>query len=298
MSLLNDVLRDLAGRNALEPIPTVRPVARPPAFRSRRRLVPLGLGVLLLAAGGGLALRHLSHTAPVLRTAAIPPGFPTAAAPVAGRPLPHSRTFPSPLGAPTVKAAHGAVPVSVRKEPAALSTPTSRSPTAVPKTVTAPNPRMGHARESRANRHGIAGIASTPSREATILPARSPLLENERRILRALHNGESAEAWRLARRFAPVRPVLHPRYLELHAAAAAATEHWRAATRLYELLCRLRPSSSTAWSGLALSLLATNRPGPARVALHRALALGVANPILRRYLLHEQRLLRSPSQPR
>ncbi len=297
MSLLNDVLRDLASRNAPEPIPAVRPVARASAFRPPPWLAAAGAGMLLAVAGGWLAL-HLFHaTAPSPRRPAVSRVFRAAEIRVPEKPRPARPTAPpSPDRAAASAAPPAAASAPTRKEHALVP---ARPPRAsVPETAAA-SPRRAPPHLQEHERPALpSGPRPAPSRVATILPARSSLLRIERRILRQIHAGARAEAWALARRSAPARPTHHPRYLRLYAAVAASAGHWRAATHLYGLLCRLEPHASSAWSGLGVSLLAAGHPGRARSAIRRALALGVPNAALRRYLRREQRLLRTQAPTR
>lgn len=298
MSLLNDVLRDLASRNAPEPMPSVRPVGRASAFRRRPRFAPLGGGVLLAvaaAAGGAwLALRLLPTPAPRPRPSArvslpspvaartrmnFTPTRPT------GAPSVPSASVPGPAAAATPRQAPSALHLRAGALPASVKTPPPQRSSLPPHPEGENPPRATHVLAPR----------PIPSRSTAIRPVRRPLMEIERTILRRARAGEPGAAWRLARRSAPARPARHPRYLRLYAGVAAGAGHWREAAHLYGLLRRLEPRSGTVWGGYAVSLLASGHPRSARAAIRRALALGVPNRALRRYLRRERLLLSQAS---
>jgi hypothetical protein len=297
VSLLNDVLRDLASRNAPEPIPSVRPVGRASTFRRRPRFVPLGGGMLLAAAaaagGGWLALRLFSTPAPRPRPSSrvsLPP-------PVAER----ARKGPPstrPGSAPTVPPAAVSIPAVAAVFPHEPPVPHHRAGTSPAPAKALPPQHLSFPPHPDAR---VAPPRTTPvlaphpilPRNTAIRPVRRPLRAIERAILRRARAGEERAAWRLARRSAPVRPARHPHYLRLYAGVAAGAGHWREAAHLYSLLRRLEPRSGTVWGGYAVSLLASGHPRRARAAIRRALTLGIPNRALRRYLRRERLLLHS-----
>ena len=279
VSLLNDVLRDLAARSVPETVPAVRPVARLTASRRHRWLLPAGLGITLALTGGWLVQRFVLRHAPlrprIVITHAVRPGAPPT---TVITPRPQALVAPEPSHprgtrlAPTREVAHASTHMhTVRPQAIPHSGDTEKH------VATPPAP-----------------VAVRPAKtEGSILPSVSSDLRVERRILQWIHAGDPAQAWSLAQSAAPTHPGRHPRYLRLYAAVAATTAHWQSAVRLYRQLCRLTPGSASAWSGWSVSLLAAGHRRQARVAIRHALALGVSNPTLRRYLRREQRRLRT-----
>lgn len=284
MSLLNDVLRDLAARNVPETVPAVRPVGRLTASRRPRWLLPAGLGIILALAGGWLVqrfvLRHAPHHPRIVITPAVRPEAPP-------RPVIDSRH-------PALTASEPSRPRDTRLTSArTVAHVSTRTLTARPKAM----PRLEDAEKHGATTPAPAAVRPAKT-EGSIQPSVSSDLRVEQRILQWIHAGEPAQAWSLAQSAAPAHPARHLRYLRLYAAVAAATAHWHSAVRLYRRLCRLTPSSANAWSGWSVSLLAAGHRRQARVAIRHALALGVSNPTLRRYLRREQRRLRTLSPSR
>ena len=279
VSLLNDVLRDLAARSVPETVPAVRPVGRFTASRRHRWFLPAGLGITLALTGGWLAerfvLRHVPlHPRIVLTPAVRPVAPPTTAITPRSQALvaPESSRPRSPRLTPTRTVAH-----------ASTHTITLR---------TQAMPPLGDTEKHDATTPAPSAVRPAKT-EGSILPSVSSDLRVERRILQWIHAGDPAQAWSLAQSAAPTHPGRHPRYLRLYAAVAATTAHWQSAVRLYGRLCRLTPGSASAWSGWSVSLLAAGHRRQARVAIRHALALGVSNPTLRRYLRREQRRLRT-----
>lgn len=279
VSLLNDVLRDLAARSVPETVPAVRPVGRLTASRRLRWFLPAGLGITLALTGGWLAERFVLRHAPlhprIVITPAVRPG-----------------ASPTNVIAPRLRALVAPEPSHPRD--------TRLTPTRTvvhPSTHTLPvrpqaMPPLGDTEKHHATTSAPAAVRPATT-EGSILPSVSSDLRVERRILQWIHAGDPGQAWSLAQSAAPTHPGRHPRYLRLYAAVAAATAHWRSAVRLYRRLCRLTPGSASAWSGWSVSLLAAGHRRQARVAIRHALALGVSNPTLRRYLRREQRRLRT-----
>lgn len=292
LSLLNDVLRDLSARGAATTVPAIQPVPEPllsrPRIRLLRRLGILALGGLL----GGLVVfgkQLVEPSTPRL-------GTPISRARISGPTHDDNESMRTPPTRFTSQVAALTQPRPLvsslssnslpRVEAKAEARPEIR-PLAAP--ARPPPPAVSNARAvplAHAPPRAHLRLQTSPP-EALVRPSHSPLEQLERRVLILARHGDYAMAWKQIATAPPQRLVLHPRYLRLAASVATLSGHWKRAIRYYTLLCHLEPDSASDWAGLGLGFAGAGRTGPARVAIQHALALGIHDPELRRYLRHE-----------